>query len=182
MQASNRRGLADIDFIVLRRRQRDRTSPPPLQPRERQRLITKFLISAEEADWRSKQSVDCRLDVGAHMAWKSPHGGDELVRRNVREMPVDGLAAIFKLQEIRRVERACVASGLACDAQGMSGADNLLLRCLEQGVRDRRRIRPARGLALPVDEQGQGEGVLSVLAEDIPQQLHDESIGVVSSL
>jgi hypothetical protein len=36
----------------------------------------------------------------------------------------------------------------------MSGAGNPLLRRLEQGLRDRRRIGPARDLVLLVDEQG----------------------------
>ncbi len=56
----------------------------------------------------------------------------------------------------------------------MPGARDTLLRRLEQGLCDRSWIGPACDLVLLVDERRQREGVLRVLAEDIPKQLHDE--------
>jgi hypothetical protein len=80
VKAFHRFALADIDVVILRRRNAVCTASIKRQGGDRQRLVALTLVNAEEPDRRGReQPVNRRLHIGAHMTGELARGRDQLV-------------------------------------------------------------------------------------------------------
>src|SRR5437868_1863483 len=118
IEAFYRRALTDIHFVVLGRRDAGRIAVLSAQRRDRQGLVAVLVVDAKKPQRRRReQPVDRNLNVGAHMARKLPRGRDQLIPRNIREMPAQGFVGIIELlladnvgQTARDFEHAVIAN------------------------------------------------------------------------
>jgi hypothetical protein len=91
LQALHGRGLADIDLVVLRRRDHRRVALRAHAAGNR-RLVAKLLVNTVEVERGSEQFVDRGLHIGAHVSRKLPCRRDQPLPGNTCEMPTDGLS------------------------------------------------------------------------------------------
>jgi hypothetical protein len=75
IEAFHRRAFADVDVVILRRRDGGCVPAIATQRREAQRLVAMLFVNAEKPQRRHReQFIDTGLNVRAHVARELPRG------------------------------------------------------------------------------------------------------------